>query len=57
MKYWLMENVIKWVHEGGTYAILKKNWKQVDGEMQRKWKIKRVSKGVCQFYQLRNQFI
>jgi hypothetical protein len=47
----------KWVHEGGTYLIWKKDWKQVDGGMQRKWKIKRVSKRVCQLDQLNNQFI
>ena len=47
----------KWVHEGGTYLIWKKDWKQVDGGMQRKWKIKRVSKRVCQMDQLSNQFI
>ena len=35
----------------------KKDWKQVDGGMQRKWKIKRVSKRVCQMDQLSNQFI
>ena len=47
----------KWVHEGGTYLKWKKDWKQVDGGMQRKWKIKRVSKRVCQMDQLSNQFI
>ena len=47
----------KWVHEGGTYLTWKKDWKQVDGGMQRKWKIKRVSKRVCQMDQLSNQFI
>ena len=47
----------KWVHEGGTYLMWKKDWKQVDGEMQRKWKIKRVSKRFCQMDQLSNQFI
>ena len=47
----------KWVNEGGTYLIWKKDWKQVDGGMQRKWKIKRVSKRVCQMDQLSNQFI
>ena len=47
----------KWVNEGGTYLIWKKEWKQVDGGMQRKWKIKRVSKRVCQMDQLSNQFI
>ena len=47
----------KWVHEGGTYLIWKKDWKQVDGGMQKKWKIKRVSKRVCQMDQLSNQFI
>jgi len=45
-----------WVHEGGTYLLWKKDWKQVDGEMQRKWKIKRVSKRVCQMEQLSNKF-
>ena len=47
----------KWVHEGGTYLLRIKDWKQVDGGMQRKWKIKRVSKRVCQMDQLINQFI
>ena len=42
----------KWVHKGGTYLIWKKDWKQVDGGMQSKWKIKRVSKRVCQMDQL-----
>ena len=46
----------KWVREGGTYLMWKKDWKQVDGGMQRKWKIKRVSKRVCQMDQLSNQF-
>ena len=45
------------VNEGGTYLIWNKDWKQVDGGMQRKWKIKRVSKRVCQMDQLSNQFI
>ncbi|WP_038655228.1 hypothetical protein [Prochlorococcus sp. MIT 0801] len=45
----------KWVHEGGTYLIWKKDWKKVVGGMQRKWKIKRVSKRVCQMDQLSNQ--
>ena len=47
----------KWVYEGGTYLMWKKDWKQVDGGMQRKWKIKRVSKRVCKMDQLSNQFI
>ena len=47
----------KWVHEGGTYLIWKKDWKQVDGGMQRKWKIKRLSKRICQIDQLSNQFL
>ena len=47
----------KWVHEGGRYLMWKKDWKQVDGGMQRKLKIKRVSKRVCQMDQLSNQFI
>ena len=47
----------KWVHEGGTYLMWKKDWKQVDGGMQRKWIINRVSKRVCQMDQLSNQFI
>ena len=47
----------KWVHEGGTYLMWKKDWKLVDGGMQRKWKIKRVSKKVSQMNQLSNQFI
>ena len=48
----------KWVHEGGTYLTWKKDWKKdwkkVVGGMQRKWKIKRVSKRVCQMDQLSN---
>tara|TARA_B100001250_G_scaffold255286_1_gene219717 strand:- start:131 stop:370 length:240 start_codon:yes stop_codon:yes gene_type:complete len=47
----------RWVHEGGTYFMWKKVWKQVDAVMQRKWKIKRVSKRVCQMDQLSNKFI
>ena len=47
----------KWVYEGGTYLIWEKDWKQVDDGMQRKWKIKRVPKRVCQMDQLSNQFI
>ena len=47
----------EWVHEGGTYLIRERDWKQVDSGMQRKWKIKRVPKRVCQMYQLSNQFI
>jgi len=47
----------KWVHEGGTYLMWKKDWKLIDGGMQRKWKIKRVSKRVCQMDQLSNQLI
>ena len=47
----------KWVQVRGTYLMWKKDWKQVDGGMQRKWKIKRVSKRVCQMDQLSNQFI
>ena len=47
----------KWVHEGGTYLTWKKDWKKVVGGMQRKWKIKRVSKRVCQTDLLSNQFI
>ncbi len=38
----------KWVHEGGTYLVWEKGWKQVDGLLQRKWKIKRVPKRVFQ---------
>ena len=34
----------KWVHEGGTYLIWKKDWKQVDGGMQRKGKKKEFPK-------------
>ena len=34
----------------------KKDWIQVYGGSQRKWKIKRVSKRVCQMDQLSNQF-
>ena len=47
----------KWVQEGETYLIWKRDWKQVNGGMQRKWKIKRVSKRVCQMDKLSNQFI
>ena len=47
----------KRVQEGGTYLMWKKDWKQVDGVRQRKWKIKRISKRVCQMDQLSNQFI
>ena len=47
----------KWVHEGVTYLTWKKDWKQVVGGMQWKWKIKRVSKTVCQMDQLSNEFI
>ena len=47
----------KWVQQGGTYLMWKKDWKQVDGGMQKKWKIKRVSKRVCQMDQLSKQFI
>tara|TARA_Y100001968_G_scaffold101200_1_gene91128 strand:- start:208 stop:549 length:342 start_codon:yes stop_codon:yes gene_type:complete len=47
----------KWANEGRTYLIWKKGWKQVDGGMQKKWKIQRVSKRVCQMDQLGNQFI
>ena len=46
-----------WVHEGGTYLMWKKDWKKFDGGIQRKWKIKRVSKRICQTDQLSNQFI
>ena len=31
----------KWVLEGGTYLLWKKDWKQVDGGIQKKWKIKK----------------
>ena len=47
----------KWVHEGGTYLMWTKDWKRVDGGMQRKWKVKRFSKRVCQTNLLSNQFI
>ena len=47
----------KWIREGRSYLMWKKDWKQVEGGMQRKWKIKRVSKRVCQLDQLSNQFI
>ena len=46
-----------WVHEGGTYLMWKKDWKKFDGGIQRKWKIKRVSRRVCQMDHLTNQFI
>ena len=47
----------KWVDEGGTYLMWEKGWKHIAGGMHRKWKIKRVSKRVCQMDQLSNQFI
>ena len=47
----------KWVQEGGSYLMWEKDWKQVDGGLQRKWKIKRISKRVCQTGLLSNQFI
>jgi len=47
----------KWVNEGGTYLMWEKGWKNIDGGMHRKWKIKRVAKRVCQMDQLSNQFI
>ena len=47
----------KWVQEGGSHLIWAKDWKQVDGGLQRKWKIRRVSKRVCQTELLSNQFI
>tara|TARA_B100000945_G_C20342006_1_gene577852 strand:- start:62 stop:403 length:342 start_codon:yes stop_codon:yes gene_type:complete len=47
----------KWVQEGGTYLMWKKDWKKVDGGLQRKWKIKRVSKRICQKDLLSDQFI
>ena len=47
----------KWVKEGGSYLMWTKDWKKVDGGLQRKWKIKRVSKRVCQMNLLSNQFI
>ena len=31
----------KWVYEGATYLMWNKNWKKVDGGMQRKWNIKK----------------
>ena len=46
----------KWVQEGGSYLMWAKDWKKVDGGLQRKWKIKRVSKRVCQPDLLSNQF-
>ena len=47
----------KWVEEGGIYLMRVKDWKIVNGALQRKWKIKRVSKRVCQMNLLSNQFI
>ncbi len=47
----------KWVREGGSYLMWTKDWKKVDGGLQRKWKIKRVSKRDCQMDLLSNQFI
>ena len=47
----------KWVKEGGSYLMWTKDWKKVDGGLQRKWKIKRVSKRVCQTNLLSNQCI
>ena len=34
----------KWLQEGGSYLMWAKDWKKIDGGLQRKWKIKRVSK-------------
>ena len=28
----------KWVQEGGSYLLWAKDWKKVDGGLQRKWK-------------------
>ena len=47
----------KWVEEGGSYLMWAKEWKQVEGGLQRKWKIKRVSKRVCKTDLLSNHFI
>ncbi len=46
----------KWVQEGGSYLMWAKDWKKVDGGLQRKWNIKRVSKRVCQTDLLSYQF-
>ncbi len=47
----------KWVQDGGSYLLWAKDWNKVDGGLQRKWKIKRESKRVCQKDLLSNQFI
>ena len=47
----------KWVQEGGSYLMWAKDWKKVDGGLQRKWKIKRVYERFCQTDLLINQFI
>ena len=47
----------KWIQEGGSYLMWAKDWKYVDGGLQRKWKIKSVSKRVCQKDLLSNQLI
>tara|TARA_B100000945_G_C20166331_1_gene495598 strand:- start:83 stop:376 length:294 start_codon:yes stop_codon:yes gene_type:complete len=46
----------KWIQEGGSYLMWAKDWKYVDGGLQRKWKIKRVSKRVSQPDLLNNHF-
>ena len=34
-----------------------KDWEKIDGGLQRKWNIKRISKRVCQTDLLSNQFV
>ena len=57
LKYKLKEDVINGLMKEDLTSCEKKDWKQVDGGMQKEWKIKRVSKRVCQIDQLSNQFI
>ena len=51
------EECDKWLHEGGSFLMRIKGWKEVDGGLQRKWIIKRVSKRVCRADLLSNQFM
>ena len=47
----------QWVQQGGSYLKWAKVWTKLDSGLQRKWKIKRVSKRVCQTDLLNNQLI
>jgi len=47
----------KWVQEGGSYLMWAKDWKQVEGGLQKKWKIKKVSRRLYQKDLLSKQFI